>query len=183
MEVLGFSSMHYDTKRLWDVVCGLDTTPDFRVYDDIDVISDLPAPLYLSGLMTAYPDAKVILTIRDTEAWWRSISSRYKKHPIKPVSFAGRMAMKAGLKTWPRKRYDRTRMFKTATRELAYGSTAPHEQNYKMRYERHNRRVMDTVPADKLLVMDVCAGDGWEQLCPFVGREVPSVEFPYSNVH
>ena len=165
---------------------GLTLTPDphpIRVYDDIDVISDLPAPLYLTELMAVYPNAKAILTVRDTGDWWQSISSRYGKHPIKPVSLIGRTAMKWGLKSWPRQRYSLTRMFKRATRELSYGSPEPQEQNYKMRYEQHNRRIIDTVPAGKLLVMDVCAGDGWETLCPFVECPIPAEDFPQSNAH
>ena len=30
--------------------------------------------------------------------------------------------------------------------------------------------------------MDVCAGDGWETLCSFLGRPVPAVPFPRNNV-
>jgi hypothetical protein len=31
------------------------------------------------------------------------------------------------------------------------------------------------------LEIDVCAGDGWEKLCPFLGVPVPSVAFPHEN--
>lgn len=178
MEESGFVSVHYDTERLWDVVCGLNKTPDFRVYDDIEVFSDFPAPLYLDELMGAYPDAKVVLTIRDTESWWESISGRYGTHPIRSIGLFGRITMNLNFKTWPRQRYDRSRMFKLASRKMAYGSVVPKELNYKARYEHHNNQVMSKVSPEKLLVMDICAGDGWENLCPFVGCEVPEQDFP-----
>jgi hypothetical protein len=34
-------------------------------------------------------------------------------------------------------------------------------------------------PAD-LLVMNICAGEGWEKLCPFLNRDaIPSRDFPF----
>ena len=42
-----------------------------------------------------------------------------------------------------------------------------------------DKRVMATVPADKLLVYK--ASEGWEPLCKFLGVPVPSVEFPKAN--
>jgi hypothetical protein len=36
--------------------------------------------------------------------------------------------------------------------------------------------------ADDLLVLDICAGEGWEKLCPFLGMPVPDVPFSRLNV-
>lgn len=47
------------------------------------------------------------------------------------------------------------------------------------RYLQHNRNVYDAVPAGRLLVMDIAGGDGWEKLCRFIGRPVPTnITFP-----
>lgn len=32
------------------------------------------------------------------------------------------------------------------------------------------------------LVIDVCKGEGWEKLCPFLGKKVPDKKFPRENV-
>jgi len=32
---------------------------------------------------------------------------------------------------------------------------------------------------DDLLVMNICAGEGWEKLCPFLEMRVPKVKFPH----
>ncbi|HEX8335676.1 MAG TPA: sulfotransferase [Pyrinomonadaceae bacterium] len=37
------------------------------------------------------------------------------------------------------------------------------------------------MPARRLLVMDITAGDGWEVLCPFLGVEIPDRPFPHEN--
>lgn len=34
---------------------------------------------------------------------------------------------------------------------------------------------------EDLLIMDICAGDGWEKLCPFLGFEIPETPFPHLN--
>ncbi len=35
---------------------------------------------------------------------------------------------------------------------------------------------------DKLLIMNVVAGDGWETLCPFLNKSIPDIPFPKANV-
>jgi hypothetical protein len=44
----------------------------------------------------------------------------------------------------------------------------------------HERRVREHFAGrpEDLLVMDITAGDGWSQLCPFLGRPVPDAPFP-----
>lgn len=34
---------------------------------------------------------------------------------------------------------------------------------------------------DQFLELKICEGEGWEKLCPFLGVDVPDVEFPYKN--
>ena len=45
--------------------------------------------------------------------------------------------------------------------------------------EAWNKFVMDTVPPERLLVFNV--KDGWEPLCAFLGRPVPTDPFPHIN--
>jgi len=45
------------------------------------------------------------------------------------------------------------------------------------RFVSHNLEVIAAIPAERLLVMDVVKGDGWDVLCPFLGlstAECPS---------
>jgi hypothetical protein len=46
-------------------------------------------------------------------------------------------------------------------------------------FERHNQEVIDTVPADQLLVYR--PGDGWEPLCEFLEKPVPDSDYPRVN--
>jgi len=51
------------------------------------------------------------------------------------------------------------------------------------KYEKHNQDVKDYFKdrPDDLLVIDVIGGEGWEKLCPFLDKPVPSQPFPHKN--
>jgi hypothetical protein len=51
-------------------------------------------------------------------------------------------------------------------------------------YERHLVEVTSYFEGrpGSLLVLDICAGQGWKQLCPFLDRPVPGITFPKENV-
>lgn len=158
---LGLRTIHNDMQRLNDVISGTSHSPDFRRYDDADAVLDLPTAWFFEELLQAYPEAKCILTVRDEDAWWQSIRAHMGE------------------------------IFGMATREQdpvrwdlrchVYGSAHPQEFIYRKRYREHNARVRAVVPADRLLVMDVTAGDGWAPLCAFLGRQVPQEPFPHGN--
>jgi hypothetical protein len=50
------------------------------------------------------------------------------------------------------------------------------------RYQRHNREVLDHFGGrSDFLVMQLEKGDGWPQLCSFLGKPIPEGEFPHLN--
>lgn len=53
-------------------------------------------------------------------------------------------------------------------------------QSHRLKYERIKEHFAER--PDDLLVMNICAGEGWEKLCPFLGLEIPKKRFPYSNI-
>jgi hypothetical protein len=64
-----------------------------------------------------------------------------------------------------------------------YGGTRYERERFRRAYETHERSVREYFrerPAD-LLVLDICAGEGWERLCPFLGCEIPDTPFPRAN--
>jgi len=50
---------------------------------------------------------------------------------------------------------------------------------YKKRFRDWNDTVKRVIPSDKLLVMDICRGDDYVKLCPFVGH--PPVDEPFPH--
>jgi len=121
---------------------------------DYDAAQDNPWPIVYRDLDAAFPGSRFVLTIRDTDVWITSMTRHFAD-------------------------------VDTEMRKWIYGVGHPagHEAAYKRRYERHNREVLAYFakrPAD-LLVLDFAAGDGWEQLCGFLGHAVPADPFPHAN--
>ena len=50
----------------------------------------------------------------------------------------------------------------------------------KLHYSERKKYFKDR-PND-LLVMNICNGEGWEKLCPFLNKPVPDAPFPKENV-
>jgi hypothetical protein len=161
LAILGYETLHCDQERLNDVIYGADNDPNFRLYDDVDAVTDLPAAYFYRELVEAYPDLLVILTVRPEDAWWRSIEHHFNRaHPVTdPVRDE----------------------FRWRLRNLAYGSPVAHEFLFRKRFREHNATVIATVDPERLLVMDITTGDGWEKLCRFLRARIPGIEFPHEN--
>lgn len=132
----------------------------FAVIDQHESFEDWPYPLMYREFADRYPDAKFILTVRRSpEAWVESLKSH-------------------SLLTSP----------KGSCRRLAYGYPYPHgvEAEHIAIYERHNAEVPaffeSRGEAGRLLTLSWEAGDGWAELCDFLGEAVPDTPFPRSNV-
>lgn len=185
LQILGLSSLHYDTVRLNDVLDGSNIRPDFRRYDDIDAVVDLPAAYFYDEFLIAYPDCKCVLTVRSVDDWWRSVSRHFNEHyPPQSPGYGIKRRLK---RYWGsskqanqnlRRDYNRIRI---QLRNLVYGSTIAQEYIYKKKYLQHNERVLDKIPRERLLVMDIASGDGWDKLCPFLGVAKPAGPFPHKH--
>lgn len=121
-------------------------------------------------LMTLYPKAKVILSVRDSDvAWWKSFSGtiaviltrqfRWLTYPI-PILRAVGLLMQAVTQQWMR---------------LA-GTDTLGPSIHRL----HNQAVQSNVPHEKLLVFNVKMG--WKPLCEFLDVPVPEEPFPNLSV-
>ncbi|MDX1486301.1 MAG: sulfotransferase [Alphaproteobacteria bacterium] len=112
----------------------------------------------------AFPGSRFILTVRETGAWLRSQNAYRTLQAEQDRDPAARQ------------------VHRFLNREI-YGAEDFDPGMWRAAYERH----VDAVQAyfadrpDDLLVMDICDGDGWEKLCPFLGRPVPARPFPHTN--
>jgi hypothetical protein len=118
---------------------------------------DWPACNYWRELMARYPDAKVILSLRDPESWFRSTQATIFSDEVQggaPPAIVKILTDVVG-----KDLHDRAKCIAA--------------------FERHNAAVRDGVPAGKLLVFD--AKQGWGPLCAFLGVPVPDAPFPSVN--
>jgi Sulfotransferase domain len=178
-QILKFKSIHYDQERLNDVLDGSNTRPDFRRYDDVDAVTDIPTGYFYREVLAAYPDCKAVLTVRDVDSWWASSIRHNDQDPVGETSWRqGRLlALVSPTAAATLKRH----RFKTQLRNYVYGSSVPREFLYKRKFLEYYERVPTEIPPHRLLVMNIIGGDGWEVLCPFLGVPIPSVPFPHEN--
>ncbi|MFG2072420.1 sulfotransferase family protein [Nonomuraea maritima] len=151
-----------------------------RVFAGYRSCADWPASFFWSPLAEAFPEAKVILTVRDPRSWYDSFRAMTRL----------RVATMAAVAPSPEELAFRTRFarIQPLLRRIA-GETfcvggfpyrMPSRKQATAAFERHAQAVADALPPDRLLVFDV--REGWGPLCAFLGVAVPSAEpFPRLN--
>jgi hypothetical protein len=140
---------------------------------------DWPAFSFYGELMEAFPEAPVILTVRDPGRWYESVRSTiYGIHKLSAGPAPVRLAFAlAGL-------------FAPAVTGIPRLADAIlwdglfdgrfEDRSYAIEmFHRHNEEVRRRVPPERLLVYDV--KEGWAPLCDFLGVEVPDEPFPHLN--
>ena len=140
--------------------------PDWdRLFEGYVAAVDWPAAAFWPELMEAYPEALVILSVRDSESWWQSASST-----IFPGSRRFGEQDETGREWFEMVMAMMASRFTTdlENREVAIAT-----------YEANNQRARETVPAERLL--EWTATDGWEPICEALGLPVPDEPFPLTN--
>jgi hypothetical protein len=146
---------------LWlDVVSG---NADWdKVFEGYESTTDYPACTYWRELAEYYPDAKVVLTIRDADAWFDSVS-----HTIFSEGMQGSLVgTPAGA------------MMKGTILD-AFGGKVNDRAFMTDWFERRNQDVIDSLAPERLLVFS--PKEGWAPLCSFLGVPVPEEPFPRVN--
>ncbi|PKY02384.1 hypothetical protein P168DRAFT_329309 [Aspergillus campestris IBT 28561] len=133
-------------------------------------ITDHVAAAFAPELIAAYPDAKVILNIRqDVDAWHQSVMEILD--PLhQSWTFWFRSWFCAEL-FWMQQGFIRGNW------NIFYRGSF--EKNSRSALDEHRRRVRRLVHPDRLLEWDI--HDGWEPLCRFLGKPVPQTPFPTLN--
>jgi hypothetical protein len=185
LEQLGFGPAYHwvnviadlDHVALWNRA--LDGEPPWdEIFGDHASTVDWPGGYFYRELMDAYPDAKVLLSVRNPEKWEPSF-----RETIVPLSHGESLirllASARGEIDAPWRRYlDLVdRMFWGPQGSFKDGWAEPAQLIEQM--VRHNEEVKRTVPAERLLVWDVT--EGWEPLCEFLGVDVPAEPLPHAN--
>lgn len=126
--------------------------------------TDYPGCMFWRELVAKYPNAKVVLTTRDPDKWFESVTATVMS-PEHRQRLEGDPAMAE---------FFRLTVF-TGDLEQRLGDRAKMIEYFNA----WNQAVIDEVPADKLLVY--AAADGWEPLCAFLGVPVSSEPYPRVN--
>lgn len=146
---------------------------------------DPPADLYAAQLRK-YPDAKVVLTVRDTAAKWAAswrvlvdfIEVQERPFSLRYPTFIQWIPF---MRAWKRMRNVIGTHLGLPPGQLIRGWSAQSDPDVWLaaQYEAHNEQVRANVPPGKLLVFNV--KEGWGPLCAFLGKGVPAEPFPFVN--
>lgn len=159
LDILGFKTK--DNMGVTRYARGDLGSVDLDVIESYDAHTDTPIPSFYRELDAKFPGSKFVLTVRERDAWLKSCKKQFTQR------FAD----------------VQTEAHKQLFIDL-YGTDVFDEQRFASGYERFvdaARNYFNDRPRD-LLTIDITAGDGWEELCRFLGRSVPDIPFPRANV-
>jgi predicted naringenin-chalcone synthase len=122
---------------------------------------------YYREMLYAWPDALVLLTVRDPQQWYAScLNSLYATSSTgSPTS--GRTPQQ-----------ELEAIDRSIWEDIFEGRFAERDRALEL-YARHNQQVIEAVPSERLLVYDVA--QGWAPLCAFLEVSAPTVPFPHVN--
>jgi hypothetical protein len=109
-----------------------------------------------------YPEAKVILSVRDPESWYASYSKTIKV--FRETDFPPEASHMRRIQEFV---------------EVFLGDRLNTKERAIAEFERHAAEVKSAIPARQLLVYEL--GSGWEPLCTFLKVPVPDQDFPHTN--
>ena len=144
-----------------------------EIYEGFGACLDFPSCNYYKELMKAYPDAKVILTIRDDQSWiksWNVLNNQVLK------SFTFRFLARIPGTSFKLQKDIHNEMI--LGKNGAFKGAITDKDRMKM-FNEWNQSVIKYVPEDRLLVYQV--KEGWGPLCNFLDVPMPGDSFPYKN--
>ncbi|WP_084397625.1 sulfotransferase family protein [Henriciella aquimarina] len=177
LEQLGYVKCHHmleifpDDRLLdaWhDIAKG--GTPDWdAVFDGYEATVDFPASAYWRELSAHFPEAKIILSVREFESWYASANET-----IYPAS--------AGIPGWmtviPKIRKIKE-MTTLTTWTRVFDDRFKDKAHVRQVFEQHEADVKAAFPPERLLVFH--PKEGWGPLCAFLDKPVPDTPFPNVN--
>ncbi|NQY67308.1 MAG: hypothetical protein HRT72_06250 [Flavobacteriales bacterium] len=150
---LGYKVLGESPKALLPILKG-DYDKVLSIIKDYDALEDKPWFTVYRELDRRIPGSKFILTIRESESWYKSASNHFGDLP-------------SAFHEWI---YGRGK-----------GILKDNRDNSIAVYDTHNQGVIEYFkerPTD-LLVLDFTKGDKWDKLCAFLERDIPKIPFPH----
>jgi hypothetical protein len=143
-----------------------------QVFDGWESTVDWPACTFWEQIWRDFPDAKVLLSVRDPESWYASCQ--------KSIHASAQAAVKGELEGGTVEvSPEAMKMINGLIWNGTFEGRFDDKEFALEVFERHNEDVKSKVPADKLLVYEI--GQGWEPLCEFLEVPVPDAPMPHLN--
>jgi len=171
LTILGFGPCHHmyeirdnpDKAGPWhDYFCGAAPLDLDLLFEGYRSQVDWPGAHLWRESARHFPDAKVILSVRDPEGWYASYSKTikvFRETEMPP---------------------DAPHMKQIQELVDAFlGDRLDGKERAIAQYEAHVAEVKSVIPPERLLVYEL--GSGWQPLCAFLGVPVPDQDYPHTN--
>jgi hypothetical protein len=152
---------HPDHWPLWERAAAGERIDWELVFSGWGSTTDAPGCKVYKQLADFYPEAKVVLSVRDPERWFASTQNTVLGGDV--VGFHGARGSLGMVEA------------------VGWGSDPRlHDKAFMMdRFHSHIADVKANIAPERLLIYRV--SDGWEPLCDFLGLPVPDAAFPRVN--
>lgn len=175
LEELGFGPcyhMHEVAKNnghvdLWNDAIQKGDFDAETLYENYQSAVDWPTVTFLPFLLKKYPEARVILTLRDPGEWYESA-----KCTVFDAMLSGDLNPNIDARR-------RVAMSRRLILEQTFSEKYLDKEHCIGVYKKHIESVIDAVPKERLLKYSVT--DGWDSLCRFLDAPIPKVPFPVTN--
>lgn len=175
LEHLGFGPCHHmfevrDKPELlpdWEAVARGETVDWDKVFRGYRSQVDWPGARYWRELAQHFSKAKVILSVRNPDAWFDSVQAT-----IAPFLAA------RGTHTSPHVNAIAEMGHRAIEVEIFDNRLSDRDHATRV-FRKHIAEVQSEIPAQRLLTFDL--RDGWQPLCDFLEVEVPDIAFPKTN--
>ena len=159
LEILGYRTRDYP--GLTSYVPGDLSSIDPQILAQNEALTDTPIPSFYRELDARYPGSKFILTVREMDGWLLSCKKQFNAELAEKQNEA------------------HNQLFMDL-----YGTTVFDEALFRRGYQRFVEGVHRSLqgPAAGPAGPRRGGGDGWEELCAFLGKPVPEIPFPKANV-
>lgn len=163
--------------RYWKEIDRYGETNWQSLFGNYQSAVDFPTIGYYKDILRAYPDAKVILTVRDDESWYKSaIQTILNAEPgfLDKIKMSFRLPFSSRLRSL-------MQVFKLSKKFWLKNIGNDYKDKEKaIRFFRQwNEQIKQEIGEENLLVYNVA--EGWLPLCKFLGTPVPAEPFPKTN--
>lgn len=173
LEQLGFDKCYHmmectpEHREVWARAHRGEAVDYDALFEGFQATVDWPSCNLWQQQLEYFPDAKVILSLRDPEAWYKSVMNTIYPTTVEAAASDDEDSRAFGV--WAQE----------VTWDYAFDGNLEDKAHAIEVFNRHNEAVKAALPDDKLLVFE--AKDGWAPLCEFLGVDVPYTDYPRIN--
>ncbi len=175
LEQLGFGPCHHmfevrdhaEQLPYWQAAARGEPPDWDEVFTNYRACVDWPSARFWREIAAHYPDAKVLLTLRDPDQWFDSVHAT-----IYPVIMSHEEREPGHFR-------DTMEMAQEIIVAQTFGGRLDDRDHAIAVFRAYEEEVRRTIAPERLLAYDV--SQGWEPLCAFLEVPVPDTPFPRTN--